>query len=251
MDANTSEISSSSSSSEVLFDSLPYIDYQDADYEEYALSLIEHEMNYSEDTATSSVPTVHAKSSLAIKVKSEDEILSRAPLLKIRYMELAQTRRNGMDPPVLPSRVNTARTVAHGANDEEMGDALLTELNTAKVLLEEERGRLMNLELQASLDGEAWKIYNQGILEQGLAILKEKLGEQRVVIDQINAKRKYMQEAAIPKFQVLNKKWESLVDKRFRLLSATAALDNEVKRLKAAHPDLVLPQSNGNSIKES
>ena len=180
-------------------------------------------------------------------MKTENEVLSNAPLLRARYMELAQARRDGADPPVLPSRVNAVRTVTRTVDGEEMDDVLLVDLNTAKVMLEEERGRLMNLELQASLDGESWKTYNQNVLEQDLAALKEKLVEQRIVVDRINAKRKDMQEAAIPKFQVLNKKWGSLVDKRFRLLGATSAMEREEKRLKLAHPNLVINPAASNS----
>jgi len=216
----------------VRFDSLPYIDYQDADYEAYALSLIEHEMNSSMSEPPK--PTAaKSREGLLTALKSDDALLANAPLLRSRYMELANLKRAGKEVPPHKSRISVPIVEPSSCDDREAWSVALA---AAKAQLEGQRSRLLNLEVQQSLDAEHWKSYNQG-LDGNLGVLRDDLKEQRMVVDRINARRKDAQEAAVPKLQNLTRKYDALIDKRHRIASATRALEREVKRLRTTKSD--------------
>lgn len=207
----------------ITFDSLPYIDYQDADYETYALSLIEHEMNsMPEPTAATGLGGLAA-------LKSDDAILTNAPLLRTRYMELADLKRAGKEVSSHQSRI-PATIVEPSSTDNESWSVALA---AAKAQLEGQRSRLLNLELQQNLDADHWKSYNQA-LDNNLGVLREDLKGQRIIVDRINARRKDTQEAAVPKLQNLTRKWDAMIQKRHRIASATRVLEREVKRLRTS-----------------
>lgn len=235
----------------VSLDSLPYIDYHDSDYEAYALSLIEHEMNTMSSSGEDSsvrIGIMESSPSLALTMKSEHEMLGNAPLFKARYLEISAWKKQEMmgndmssSGVLLPVLHKRKRTFAFDDGGEE-------ELNAAKVLFEEERGRLMNLDIQNALDGDAWKYYNETLLEKDVSSMKKVLDNQRIAVDRINAKRKELQEREVPYFKVLNNKWEGLVDKKFRLQNAVIGLDVEVKRLRSERPDLMAAVDGSNEV---
>jgi len=215
------------------FDSLPYIDYQDADYEAYALSLIEQEMNSSMSEPPKTTTAAKSHEGLLTALKSDDSLLVNAPLLRSRYMELAKLKRAGKEVPPHKPRISVPIVEPSSSDDREAWSVALA---AAKAQLEGQRSRLLNLEVQQSLDADHWKSYNQG-LDGNLGVLRDDLKEQRMVVDRINARRKDAQEAAVPKLQNLTRKYDALIDKRHRIASATRALEREVKRLRTTKSD--------------
>ena len=203
-----------------MFDSLPYIDYQDADYEAYALSLVEHEMSHGEGLREEHCVRLRTN-------KSDADLLKNAPLLKARYMELKDARSRGEDN--VYANFSEANQVIHAPTDDDVmswDNALML----AKIKLEMERNRALHLELQTSELCEDWKYFLKTKVEQDLSRLKNFVVEKRIEVDRINGKRKTMQEEAVDNIQNLDRKWESLVDKRFRLLNACNEIEHDIKK---------------------
>jgi len=205
-----------------MFDSLPYIDYQDADYEAYALSLVEHEMSHGEGSREAHYVKPRTN-------KSDADLLKNAPLLKVRYMELKDARSRGEEN--VHADFSEANQVIHAPTDNDKiswDNALML----AKIKLEMERNRALHLELQTNELCEDWKYFLKTKVEQDLSRLKNVVVEKRIEVDRINGKRKTMQEEAVDNIQNLDRKWESLVDKRFRLLNVCNEIEHDIKKTR-------------------
>ena len=63
--------------------------------------------------------------------------------------------------------------------------------------------------------------------------MTKKLDDQKLKVDQINAKRKEMQEEnGAPKLSALNQRWDELIRKNSHLSNAIANLEMEVKQYR-------------------
>ena len=113
-------------------------------------------------------------------------------------------------------------------------DQLRQSIDRAKVALEHHRSRLTNLELQSEFESALWKHANAALERGAVAALSDGLTVQRARVDDVNARRKTMQEEeAAPKLNRLGARWEELVGNNMRLSEATRLLQEEVARLRS------------------
>ncbi len=114
------------------------------------------------------------------------------------------------------------------ADEAEWSEAL----KKAKMELEYERLRMVNVELQSEYESSLWK--HQTIkLEAVSGLVKSKLTKQKKNVDQINAKRQDLQTAkAAPKLHVLSQKWDEGINRVKVLSRGVAKLQKEVEILR-------------------
>jgi pre-mRNA-splicing factor SPF27 len=226
--------SGETSAATVKIDALPYTDPFPEDYENYALSLIEHEMAnggvaFNEIKALSHLPPFDASlgpAQLGPRMRQEyDALVARGaqprPSSERIGLQLAQERQL-----FAPS----------DATDE---DGWKGSLNKAKVELESQRSRQLNLELQQLYEGGQWHLHVAQLQQQG-EYAKEKLERQKRKVDEINAERKSMQEnsADVKEMQRKTAKYHKLTHGNIRLLHATENLKNEVQQLQQGVSDM-------------
>jgi hypothetical protein len=216
------------SSDQVILDSLPYIDHIHPDYEEYALTLIEEEMQTME-------PSPHALRHLHNPLQGEDALAT--PLFKHSKVGL-----NAAEFDALVSRGGQPRT-----DEIDFCTSIISQqyqpksdsidewekaIERCKAELEYERLRLVNAELQAEFDTSVWREHSAG-LDLLLKQMTQKLEEQKLKVDQINAKRKAIQEGnGAPKLSALNHRWDELIRKNSHLSNAISKLEMEVKQYR-------------------
>ena len=220
-------------SHEIALDSLPYIDNLHPDYEAYALTLIEEEMQKmgdppSEESLLRHLPNplgsnMDANSTPAFKSSEAHNNLNR-----VEYEGLVarggQPRTDAID-----YRQKMRSMEPKDENSEsEWNEALCK----AKAELEYERLRMVNVELQSEYESSLWQHHTKK-LESMSNSVKSKLSQQQMNVDQINAKRKDMQTVkAAPKLHTLSGKWDEGL-KRVRLLAdGVQTLNNEVEGLR-------------------
>ena len=202
----------------MILDSLPYIDDIHPDYEAYALSLIEEEME-------SLKPRTDALDNLPNPL---DGRTSRTELIMNEMRALES--RSGQPRQDLVSY--TQRYKAMSPEDELDSKRWEIALQEAKSELEYERLRLINAELQNEYSASIWK--NQAMnLESTSERFENLLTDQNLVVGKVNAKRKDSQEKiGRPKLQIMNTKWEELVGKNCRLMKGIDYLEAGINELK-------------------
>eukprot|EP00584_Thalassiosira_punctigera_P002123 CAMPEP_0172530984 /NCGR_PEP_ID=MMETSP1067-20121228/4561_1 /TAXON_ID=265564 ORGANISM="Thalassiosira punctigera, Strain Tpunct2005C2" /NCGR_SAMPLE_ID=MMETSP1067 /ASSEMBLY_ACC=CAM_ASM_000444 /LENGTH=296 /DNA_ID=CAMNT_0013315303 /DNA_START=68 /DNA_END=955 /DNA_ORIENTATION=- len=265
------EITTSSSSSAVVLDALPYVETLDPNYEQYAISLIEEELQHvvveQQQRAGSGVgddrnvdigehpslwrilpvsTNLAAVGGNEIATRTPD-FGGRAPLAAAAYEALAARRRRaaegesddvGAIKSTLPFSINRPDPMAEdGAEDETDEGMLVSKLRlsiaTSKIRLEQERLRLVNLELHQSLETPArYTAYASVLDSQYLDPTSQAVERQRRTVDGINATRMEEQTQAIRNLEGMAGKWESLVDKNQKLWKALVGLEREVESLK-------------------
>eukprot|EP00753_Platysulcus_tardus_P005554 PLAT13463.1.p1 GENE.PLAT13463.1~~PLAT13463.1.p1 ORF type:complete len:236 (+),score=100.23 PLAT13463.1:45-752(+) len=104
-------------------------------------------------------------------------------------------------------------------------------LRRAKVAVEVEASRLLNLELMGKYGESAWRVHNVEIEQSQRRLAGERRGVKRR-IDEVNRARKKEQLAAAPRLQRGRARYSELVDKTAAVEGACAALEREVKRLR-------------------
>jgi pre-mRNA-splicing factor SPF27 len=210
-------------SNEVVLDSLPYIDQIHPDYEAYALTLIEEEMQKMEPPpsipydATATPVFQYSKHSVN---KTEYEHLVKRngqPRNKDEQMNLDFTQ-----------KVKSA--LPQNTSDKSQWEEAI---DRAKIELEYERLRQVNVELQGEFDTSIWK-YRAELHESDSKYMKACLEDQLMKVDQINAKRKEMQEVqAAPKLSALTQRWGELIQKNRHLARGVRSLEDEEKGFQA------------------
>ena len=229
----------------LVLDSLPYIDYSHPDYEAYAASLIEEEM-----ATFRPHPDTVSLTHLGRNVLAEEPRFGRnstcsgsaaggdaqpQPPPSINEREYAAlVARGGAPRPggesYVPSAPHSADLPPLVADDAPL---LRQSIDRAKVALEQHRSRLTNLELQAEFESAAWRHDNAAVERGPVAALSDGLAVQRARVDEVNARRKTMQEEeAAPRLNRLGARWEELVGNNVRLSEATRLLQEEVARLR-------------------
>ena len=206
-------------SSEIALDSLPYIDHVHPDYEAYALSLIEEEMQKMENKHTD-ILSYDANSTPEFKS-------SKYGINKVEYEALVA--RNGQ-PRNESDQIDFVQK-SKSVMPQDTSDKLEWEkaIERAKIEVEYERLRQVNAELQSEYETSVWK-HHTTVIESFSAGVKSKLEEQLMKVDQINAGRKEMQEVqAAPKLGALNQRWGELIHKNQHLARGVQVLQAEVK----------------------
>ena len=201
----------------IILDSLPYVDDIHPDYEAYALSLIEEEME-------SLKPRTNALDHLPNLL---DERSSRTEFLENELKDLEA--RGGQPRQDLVSYTQRYKALSPDEADAKKWEAALQQ---AKSELEYERLRLINAELQNEYAVSIWK--NQAIhLESTGERFEGLLTDQNLVVGRVNAKRKDSQEKiGGPKLQIMNAKWEELIGKNFRLMKGIDFLETGIEEMK-------------------
>ncbi|KAL7546698.1 hypothetical protein ACHAWF_010028 [Thalassiosira exigua] len=244
-----------SSSSAIVLDSLPYVEPLDPNYEQYAVSLIEEELQRAGAASggggehPSLARLLPATASLG-DVGGEgvrDDLASRppdfggtAPLAKAAYEALAARQAGDPDaspapPPPLDASLPdpAAEDGARDADASTLLPNLRASVASAKILLERERLRLVGLELHRSLETPARYTSHASLLEGAYANPTAAATERRRrVVDGINAARMDEQSRVAGRLEGLERKRASLVEKNRRLGSALEGLEQDVARLR-------------------
>jgi hypothetical protein len=215
----------------IIYDSLPYIekDLIHPDYEAYAISLIDQEMQWLPMKTSLNNPLIHE-----IPLFGN---LEGSSINKNEYSELLErggtvTRPNPID--FNKTHVAVMEPIQSSGSDETDLASWQNSLRSAKIELEYQRNRLINLELQAEFEPDLWK-YHNSILESHQSHPIQKASEsQRNIVDKMNAKRKYQQESEMgPKLRILERKWSELIETNQQLVTAMKLLEDEVGSLRA------------------
>ena len=131
----------------------------------------------------------------------------------------------------------------HQMDQETLVDKLSTSIATSKIQLEQERIRLLNLELHQNLETPArYTEYASRLEMQYLIPTSQSVEDQRRTVDGINATRMEEQNASIGKLDGLTRRYEELLDKNRKLGMALGGLEGEV---------LLLRGNNGDASKEN
>eukprot|EP00585_Thalassiosira_rotula_P011494 CAMPEP_0196139842 /NCGR_PEP_ID=MMETSP0910-20130528/6973_1 /TAXON_ID=49265 /ORGANISM="Thalassiosira rotula, Strain GSO102" /LENGTH=293 /DNA_ID=CAMNT_0041400621 /DNA_START=32 /DNA_END=910 /DNA_ORIENTATION=- len=258
-------ITPTSSSSAVVLDALPYVEPLDPNYEHHALSLIEEELQHvvtEHDLGGNGNIGEHPSLRRILPASKcflggGDEISTRtldfggnAPMATAAYEALVSKRRRvaetGNDDEdstsasvTQPFSIDRPDPMSEGGVAEETTDQetlvsnLRTSIATSKIRLEQERLRLVNLELHQNLETPARFTAHASRLEsQYVNPTIEAVERQRRTVDGINATRMEEQTQSIGKLEGMSQKWELLVDKNRRLGKALVGLEMEVESLK-------------------
>jgi hypothetical protein len=203
----------------ISLDSLPYIDQVHPDYEAYALTLIEEEMQ----SMTPPEPVTYSHESVPeFKSRTSSNGLNQS-----EYKSLVD--RNGQ-----PRKDNTdfckimkIRSAAPSESDGSVADWQYS-VQYAKTELEHERIRQTNLDLENEFSSSLWKHHVQ-ILERSAIATDNELQAQLLKVDQINAQRKEMQEVqAMNQLGKLNYRWEELIKNNQHLMMGVGELEKEI-----------------------
>lgn len=223
-------LSSTNISNEIKLDSLPYIDNLHPDYEAYALTLIEEEMQNmgeppSEEALLRHLPNLLGPSGTA---DSTPTSFAGSKPNRTEYEHLVARQGQPRDE-IIDYREKMKSTKPNDINnDEEWKDAL----KKARTELEYERLRMVNVELQSEYESSLWK-HQTKRLELVSNNVKSNLSQQRVNVDQINARRKDMQMVkAAPKLHILSQKWDEGLNRVKVLSDGVRKLNSEVEELR-------------------
>lgn len=241
-------------SNEIVLDALPYVEPLDPNYENYAIQLIEEELQH-ETTATGisgehpSLRTLLPPLATDTNNNMEDfssqcpQFGGKAPMAVAAYEAIVARKSN-------PDNINDNNNQQWinnnrpdpmaNLNFDQVQDKtklisdLHTSISTQKIALEHQRHRLINLELQQTFQTpQVYTHYNTTQLEgQIVHPLQQTVERQRMEVDAINATRMEEQQRARGTLDSLNRKYYELIDKNLRLGDALAGLEGEVEGLK-------------------
>ena len=200
--------------------SLPYIDYLDENYEAYALSLIEEEMQkgLSEPNKLKHLPNIPKK------------IVNKTPIFESEYKRVYD--QNGATQTLSRKRPKPSTAlsapVASLQNDEH---AWKLAIRKAKIELESQRSTLCNLEIQQVFESQKWRNHI-AMLQINAEKIRLEVNAQKTEVDMINAKRKEKQEnEAGTYFHSLSNRYEELLQNIQNYGSATIQLKREIKSM--------------------
>jgi len=260
-DVALNESAAAHPANEIVLDALPYVEPLDPNYENYAIKLIEEELQH-ESTGVSgehpSLQTLLAPVSSSREGTSAETInfgttdLSsqcpqfggKAPMAVAAYEAIMAKKSNPENTTFITNNHqqwlhNRSDPMAHQKFDQ-VGDKsklitnLHTSISTQKIALEHQRHRLINLELQQTFQTpQSYTHYNTNQLEgQIVNPLQQTVERQRMEVDAINATRMEEQQRAMGTLDGLSRKYYELVDKNLRLGEAVKGLEGEVEGLK-------------------
>jgi hypothetical protein len=185
-------------------DSLPYVDPVNEDYESYALSLVEEEMQKGKSR----------------RPRPIDPIRMRSEILETEYQQ--RTQRQG---PLQP--------LPEFESDGSLSEVqqLQEAVKRARVAYETERLRGVLLGVEKDESSDIWKQYIEQSLNQQHAVLSNRLEEQRSLVDNVNVTRKSEQEAMGNELGRGMRQYQELISKRIQLQKAIQVLEEEIRSL--------------------
>ena len=254
-EGQSEDSSNEPSNNQIILDSLPYIDNIHPDYEAYALSLIEEEMQamvkdddeppteesllqhlhlpnpLGESGEAKSTPDTFKSSSTHTGYKNQlnrneyEDLVARNGQPRQNKVDYKQLIQSGNAAPIHQSKQSGLQ---ENNDTEEWNEAI----KKAKIELEYERLRMVNIELQAEYESSLWK-YQTKNLESISARVKSNLSKMQMKVDQINAKRQDLQVSkAAPELHVLSQKWDEGINKVRVLSRGVEKIQREVKELR-------------------
>ncbi|KAL3816084.1 hypothetical protein ACHAXA_011409 [Cyclostephanos tholiformis] len=261
---SSSSSSSFSSSSPIVLDALPYVESLDPNYERYALSLIEEELSRivvpsGGDGKTGNHPSLDRILSAS---RRTDDFAARAPLAAAAYEELVSRRRAGGEggddggghdasyldrADAMMADFDLESIMSATTDDESTSSRLRACIAAAKVRLESERLRHVNLELHRQFETPARYAEYANLLERDfLNPTKSSVERQRRVVDGINGTRMEEQTLAMRKLDGVARRRDVLIERNHRLGKALGLLEEEVEALRKEADAVVPPTDNGN-----
>jgi len=209
------------SSEALLGGSLPYIDYLDENYEAYALSLIEKEM----ENITPSKKTQKYMTSISQKFTHSKNLR----LFESEYKALVDRGGNARPANEKYSPPEAAQ-ISTGLQKDEHAWKLA--VRKAKIEHELHRSTLSNLEVQQAFESHEWSKH-ASLMQANAEKSAQELTSQRTKVDMINAKRKDRQEKdAATLLYNLSNKYEEVVQNIQNYADANKQLKREIKKLK-------------------
>jgi hypothetical protein len=254
-EADVASESAAHPANEIVLDALPYVEPLDPNYENYAIQLIEEELQHDNTAAFNGEhPSLRTLlPPLARYMNNTEDFASqcpkfggKAPMAMTAYEAIVarksnpdniddntnnnhqQWMQNNRPDPMADQNFDQIQDKAELIND------LHTSISTQKIALEHQRHRLINLELQQIFQTpQVYTHYNNTQLEtQIVHPLQQTVERQRMEVDAINATRMEEQHRAMGTLDSLNRKYYELVDKNLRLGDALEGLAGEVEGLK-------------------
>ena len=193
--------------SQVMIDSLPYVEDVHQDYEDYALTLIEDEMKQIEPRSLKMIPAVNFRTPL-MKTEYRERVV--AGEFQAREQQSYQQRNISR-----PSTLDEWRTVA---------------LPQAKSRFEAERIRASLLEAETDEAVLNWKAYNTIVLEQMRDQLSKTLAGQKEAVEEINFQRQQAQQKQYwPELQQLSIDYQQILYRRNQMEHAIEGVRREAK----------------------
>ena len=190
---------------QVLIDSLPYVEEVHQDYEDYALTLIEDEMKQIEPRPLKMMPALHFRTPL-MKAEYRERVVDGD--FKAREPHSYQQRKIPR-----PSTLEELRTVA---------------LPQAKSRFEAERIRGSVLDAETEEAVLNWKAYNTIVLEQIRDQLSKTLAGQKEAVEEINFQRQQAQQNQYwPELQHLSTDYQQILYRRNQMEHAIEGLRRE------------------------
>lgn len=227
---------------EIALDSLPYIDNLHPDYEAYALTLIEEEMQKMQDQNDNDSPLPsdedrlrHLSNPLGLNGNADTTPEFKSSRLNgnsiniVEYESLVerqgQPRTDMIDYSTI---IQSTKPSDDNNNLKDWKDAI----QKAKAELEYERLRMVNIELQSEFETPLWQ-HQTKRLEILSNHVKDRSSQQQRNVDEINAKRQHMQtEKAAPKLNVLSRKSDEGLNRVTLLVDGVEKLRKEVEVLR-------------------
>jgi Breast carcinoma amplified sequence 2 (BCAS2) len=209
----------------LILDSLPYIDALHEDYEEYALALVEAEMQNMVPPEVSRLTPVRWKSSL---VQQDYRALIRDP----NALELRDWNWDRAVEPTIPTTKNESMDI-----EREQLDAWRQAVRQARIEYESELRRSIVLEIEQSVASVfQWKQYGTK-LEQIQSTMVAKVNMEKSKVDQIHARRQKHQEQVAVHLQRLSSEFNHAVHKRIKLEAAVEFMKQKLEILKTEKAD--------------
>ena len=196
--------------------SLPYVDYLDEEYEAYALSLIEDEME-------TIVPRQKK-----MKLLSKPTFYNKSPVLEYEFREMVNRNRAKRATSNQYTQPGEVDAVPAALQSHEHAWKLA--IRRAKIELEHRRLELTNLEIKQALESFKWM--KQVHFDQtNVARTRMEKVTQKMAVDVINAKRKDRQEKeAASHLYALSTEYEELLQRIKNYSSATIQLKEEINK---------------------
>ena len=254
---------------EIVLDAQPYVEHLDPNYENYAIQLIEEELQHETAGISGEHPSLQTLlPPLARKINMEPnnnfgtmdfssqcpQFGGKAPMAVAAYEALVARKSNPDNNSDDSTNNNNQQWINNrpdpmaNENFDQSQDKtkLITDLHTSistqKIALEHQRHRLINLELQSTFQTpQTYAHYNNTQLERSIVHpLQATVERQRMEVDAINAMRMEEQQRAMGTLNSLNRKYYELIDKNLRLGEAVVGLDEEVEGLKKRSAAMVV-----------
>ena len=247
---NETSIVTASSENGIVLDALSYVEALDPNYEQYALSLVEAEMQQQQqqlivDDDNTMHPTLRRISS----DNNTDTFAKRAPLAAAAYEALVQKKRRQQHHSDADGVVvNDTAAAAATTDDDDFNlttsnnitinssstiHELQTAINQSKIQHEYQRLRYTNLELHSLFETpQKYTSYLTALEKLYTNPTAMAVEQQRLVVDGINGTRMEEQSSSMNKLLGLQMKFGGLMDKNWRLGKALESLQSEVDGLE-------------------